>query len=114
VDGNAAAPTTLAPSKFLRRRPTKVCVFGSGSFGTAMGTHLALQGHEVWLLTRKPEVVESVTKRHAHPELFAGLALPYNVTATCDPREALFGADYILHAIPVQSSFEYLSALASL
>ena len=104
----------LLLSRFLKHRPTKVCVFGSGSFGTAMGTHLALQGHEVWLLTRKPDVVEKITREHKHPELFRDMSLPYNVTATTDARDALLHADYILHAIPVQSSFEYLSILAPL
>ena len=103
---------TRHDSALLRRRPIKICVLGSGSFATAMGTHLARQGHEIFLLTRRPDVAASIKSTHHNPSVFATYALPFNLTATTDASIALSGADYVLHAIPVQASFEYLAALA--
>ena len=98
----------------MRLKPTKVAVFGSGSFGTAMGTHLALQGHEVWIVTRRQEVVDKIAREHRHPNTFPEFALPYNLTATTEAADALRGADYILHAIPVQSSYEFYCEMREL
>lgn len=121
------APTPLAPgalgeavppaasSILAKFRPTKVVIFGSGAYGTAVAFVLARRGHEVCLLTRKKEVEESVCKLHKNPSsALPDQVLPYNVSATTDPAKALAGASYVVHAIPVQHSFEYLAAIKDL
>lgn len=56
-----SAPWPPSGSILARAQPpTKVTVFGSGSFGTALAALLARNGHEVSMLTRQPTVVESV------------------------------------------------------
>jgi glycerol-3-phosphate dehydrogenase len=40
--------------------------------------------------------------------------LPFNIAATTEAAKALNGASFILHAIPVQASFEYLHGLKDL
>jgi pyruvate/2-oxoglutarate dehydrogenase complex dihydrolipoamide dehydrogenase (E3) component len=68
----AYAPSSHKLAKYM---PVKVCVFGSGSFGTAMGTVLARNGHEVWILTRRKDVELKITVRSTPCHLFN----PYSV-----------------------------------
>lgn len=114
--GALGEATHPAPSSVLSKfRPTKVVIFGSGAYGTAVAFVLARRGHEVCLLTRKKEVEESVCKLHKNPSsALPDQVLPYNVSATTDPAKALAGASYVVHAIPVQHSFEYLAAIKEL
>jgi len=108
-DGGVAS--VRLDSRLLRHRPIKVAVLGSGAFGTALGTHLARQGHEVFILTRTPAIATRIKAEHRNPGVFDGYALPYNLTATTEAAVALAGADWVLHAIPVQVSFDYLASL---
>lgn len=91
--------------------PQRVCVLGAGSFGTALGCVLAKNGHSVCLLSRSEDVPESIQKCHINPRYFSDIVLPENLTSTTDPVVAFDKADYILHAIPVQHSGEYLEAV---
>lgn len=45
---------------------------------------------------------------HKNPAAFPDMILPFNVTATTDVHKALDGCQYIVHAIPVQKSLEFL------
>jgi len=38
----------------------KICVFGSGSFGTALGTVAARSGHNVVLISRTKETIDEI------------------------------------------------------
>lgn len=90
-------------------RAEKVCVFGAGSFGTALGSVLAANGHHVTLLTRNERVVSGINLDHRNPVYVTGYDLPRTLKASVDPHETLDDCTFILHAIPVQSSPEYLS-----
>ena len=95
----------------LEARPPsgiKIAVFGSGSFGTALGSVLAANGHSVVLHSRSEEVTESINTSHLNPKYLCGFQLPANLWATCDITEALTGANYILHSVPAQASLEFL------
>ena len=87
----------------------KIAVFGSGSFGTALGFVLASNGHSVCILTRSPEIMESINTQHTNPKYVTGFTLPATVTATLDIKEALDGAQYILHSIPAMASLAFLT-----
>lgn len=88
----------------------KVCVFGEGTFGMAVGTLFARKGHKVVLLARKENRVKMINEEHKNPDYLKEFVLHDNITATTDAKEALDGAELIIHAIPVQSSFDYLAA----
>lgn len=106
-------------------------MLGGGSFGTAMAAHVANRKAqlEVNMLVRDPEVCQSINdnrfnwwvvssfqlsslvkKRHKSTffvfsllsKYFPEHKLPENVIATTDAKTALLGADYCLHAVPVQ------------
>lgn len=87
-------------------RLLKIAVLGSGAFGTALGYCAARNGHEVVIVSRQPSVVEGINASRKHPSRLvdATYRLPSNVRATGDAKEALQGAHFILHTVPVQYS----------
>lgn len=95
---------------------TKVAVLGGGSFGTAMATLLARNkpSLQVVLLLRDKATCEAVNSVHVNTRYLPTFTLPTNVRATTDPQDALTACDYIVHAVPVQQSFAFLSALRHL
>uniref|UniRef100_A0A151U031 Glycerol-3-phosphate dehydrogenase [NAD(+)] n=1 Tax=Cajanus cajan TaxID=3821 RepID=A0A151U031_CAJCA len=86
------------------QRTNKVVVLGGGSFGTAMAAHVANRKAEleVKMLVRDPQVCLSINESHCNRKYFPDHSLPENVVATTDAKSALVGADYCLHAVPVQ------------
>ena len=86
----------------------RVVVFGSGSFGTAMATVVARNAHDVVILTRREDVARGINDARRNPSHLSAHAIPPNVAATTDAREALAGADAIVHAIPMQGTEEFL------
>ena len=91
----------------------RICVLGDGSFGTALGCVLARNGHDVVLLSRSKQVPAIVNEQHFNPRHFPDVVLPDSLTCTNDPKVAFEGANYVLHAIPVQHSADYLRKLSS-
>ncbi|GJZ06636.1 glycerol-3-phosphate dehydrogenase [NAD(+)] 2, chloroplastic isoform X1 [Tanacetum coccineum] len=82
----------------------KVVVLGGGSFGTAMASHVAGRKAqmEVNMLVRDPQICQSINEKHFNGKYFPDHKLPDNVIATADAKTAFTGADYYLHAVPVQ------------
>ncbi|XP_078436203.1 glycerol-3-phosphate dehydrogenase [NAD(+)] 2, chloroplastic-like [Wolffia australiana] len=95
-------------------RTKKVVVLGGGSFGTAMAAHVARNKAEmeVSMLLRDPDVCKSINETHFNCKYFPEYKLPENVVATTDPQIALSGADFCLHAVPVQYSSLFLEGIS--
>jgi glycerol-3-phosphate dehydrogenase (NAD(P)+) len=76
----------------------RVSVLGSGSWGTALAIVLARNGHEVELLGRDPEEIESIGHLRENLRYLPGFAVPGNVRAALlgEPREA----DLAVVAVP--------------
>ncbi|KAK3014939.1 hypothetical protein RJ639_009955, partial [Escallonia herrerae] len=93
-------------------RTNKVVVLGGGSFGTAMAAHVAGRKAqlEVNMLVRDPRVCESINERHYNFKYFPE-SIPENVVATTDAETTLRGADFCLHAVPVQFSSLFLEGI---
>jgi len=91
----------------------KIVVFGSGSFGTALSFVVAQNRYQVVILTRNSSVAEGINTTHKNPQYIinTNYTLPDNVTAETDPEIALKNVDFIIHTVPVQSSFEFLKNL---
>ena len=77
----------------------KITVIGAGTWGTALGRVLALNGHEVciWSCFRKEAEELSGTRRH--PNLPESM-IPETITFTSDEKEAAVNADYAIMAVP--------------
>ena len=93
----------------------RVAVVGCGSFGTAMarivGASCAARPGQfdplvrVW--ARRQSVVDEINERHTNSQyLGEDCLIPENVVATCDLREAVGEATFIILAVP----HEYLGA----
>ncbi|OEL15823.1 Glycerol-3-phosphate dehydrogenase [NAD(+)], chloroplastic [Dichanthelium oligosanthes] len=111
----------------------KVVVLGGGSFGTAMAAHVATKKAdlEVAMLLRDDLVCRSIN--HSHINWFVTVAaslepflisagkhkylpehrLPENIVATTSAAEALAGADFCFHAVPVQFSSFFLEGIST-
>ncbi|XP_021861592.1 glycerol-3-phosphate dehydrogenase [NAD(+)] 2, chloroplastic isoform X4 [Spinacia oleracea] len=95
------------------QRTQKVVVLGGGSFGTAMAAHVAGRKAEmeVNMLVRDPQVCESINENHFNCKYFPNHKLPENLIATTDAKSALQGADFCLHAVPVQFTASFLESI---
>jgi glycerol-3-phosphate dehydrogenase (NAD(P)+) len=82
---------------------TKVCVMGSGSWGTAFSLVLADAGNDVMVWARREEVCESVNEARENVEYLPGVQLPPQVRATTDAEKALADADVVVLAVPSQT-----------
>lgn len=83
-------------------RPQKITVLGAGSWGTALGHHLATAGHDVTMWALEPEVVEGINNAHRNPLYMRDATLPPGLRASGDYASALAGAELVLFVIPAQ------------
>ncbi|XP_042375110.1 glycerol-3-phosphate dehydrogenase [NAD(+)] 2, chloroplastic-like isoform X1 [Zingiber officinale] len=95
-------------------RTKKVAVLGGGSFGTAMAAHVASRkaGMEVSMLLRDSDVCRAINETHFNFKYFPEHKLPENIMATTSAKDALLGADFCLHAVPVQFSSSFLQGIS--
>ena len=87
----------------------KICVIGSGSFGTALGTVAARSGHDVCIICRNQTVIDEINNEHTNKKYFPNedIKLPSNLRAA-HGFEELKDCNMIIHAIPVQVSIEFM------
>ena len=93
---------------------TRAAVLGTGSWGTAFAKVLCDAGTDTMLWSRREEVAAAVRDRHENPDYLPDVALPHNLSATCNAAEALAGVDFVVLAIPSQTLRENLAAWAEL
>ena len=77
-----------------------VGIIGSGSWGTAIASVLANNGHKVVLWSYLKEEYEMFLKYKEHTEFLPGVILPGNVSYTNDIKTAVEGMDIIVVACP--------------
>lgn len=97
-------------------RLEKVVIFGGGSFGTAMGVALA-KSHphlQVSLLLRDAYLCRDINETHCNTRYLPDFILPTNVSATTSAAEAILGAQYAIHAVPVQHTRKFLEEIKDL
>lgn len=81
---------------------TKVCIFGSGGWGTALAQLCARRGYEVFQWVREEEVCEDINTCHINKVFLPDIQLSPSIHATRDEHEALDGAELVLLVIPAQ------------
>ncbi|GJR79119.1 glycerol-3-phosphate dehydrogenase [NAD(+)] 2, chloroplastic [Tanacetum coccineum] len=110
----SSCPFSLVPDFCYHTSLDMVVVLGGGSFGTAMASHVAGRKAqmEVNMLVRDPQICQSINEKHFNGKYFPDHKLPDNVIATTDAKTAFTGADYCLHAVPVQFSSSFLEGVA--
>ncbi|KAK1604751.1 hypothetical protein QYE76_028424 [Lolium multiflorum] len=93
----------------------KVVVLGGGSFGTAMAAQVAAKKPdlEVAMLLRDDLVCRSINHHHVNSKYLSEYRLPENIVATTSASDALAGADFCFHAVPVQFSSSFLGSIST-
>jgi glycerol-3-phosphate dehydrogenase (NAD(P)+) len=77
-----------------------VSVIGAGSWGTALGIHLARVGHEVRLWARDPALVAEMTTRRANAVYLPDINFPATLQLVGAMEEAVDGAPIVVVAVP--------------
>ena len=104
-------PTALYMGNSLPPYPVRIAVMGGGNFGLALATICSRKGIPTTLLVRKQEIADSINYKHKHPEKMTDIVFPTTLRATSDPAECLPDATYIVHAVPVQYSRDFLNSV---
>lgn len=105
VQGTLLSKSPPAPPPY----PVRVAVLGGGNFGLALSTVLGRNGIPVTLLVRSTEVANCINTENRHPRYMKDIVLPSAIRATTDPHHALSDATYIIHAVPVQFTRDFLT-----
>ncbi|GGU96129.1 glycerol-3-phosphate dehydrogenase [NAD(P)+] [Streptomyces albospinus] len=94
--------------------PTRVAVFGAGSWGTAFAMILADVGCRVSLWARRPELVETINATSTNPDYLPDVTLPSGITAMADASEAAEGAAFAVLGVTAQTTRANLAVWAPL
>jgi glycerol-3-phosphate dehydrogenase (NAD(P)+) len=90
----------------------KIAVIGCGSWGTAFGRMLALEGHSVQLVCRDAEQVNAINVHHRNPRYLYDVALPPDLTAETLEQARLDEAEMVAVAVPSRSFAEVAASLS--
>lgn len=88
----------------------KICILGSGAFGTAIATVLTYNGHEIALWCKESDIATEINQLHTNATFLPGVTLSEKITATDNLALAVDRADYIFIAVPVQFMRSVLQA----
>ena len=86
----------------------KACVYGAGSFGTAVATVLAGNFETVMLWGRDEALIKALNTQHENTNYLPGMKLPVNIVGTTSIEEAATGAELIVTATPSHATRELL------
>jgi glycerol-3-phosphate dehydrogenase (NAD(P)+) len=78
----------------------RTSVIGGGSWGTALASVLAHNGHDVVVWAHDQDVARALTEKHENPRYMPGIPLPSRVTGTQDFASALGGAELVVAVSP--------------
>lgn len=77
----------------------KICVLGSGAWGTAISCVLRENGHSVTVYGKNPDEVRDINENGRNSRYF-DVNLPDGITATTDFDAAIAGAEVLVIAVP--------------
>jgi glycerol-3-phosphate dehydrogenase (NAD(P)+) len=80
----------------------RIAVIGAGSWGTALASRLAENGHDVCLWAFEPELVSEINGPHTNSLFLPGIDLHPGLTCSGSLAEALDGRGMVLLVTPVQ------------
>lgn len=95
---------------------SKIGVIGAGSWGIALATVLAKNGHEIMVWSIVEDEIKMLKEKHEHVEKLPGVKLGEEIAFTTDMKEAVCGKDMLVLAVPsvftrstAKSMAEYVS-----
>ena len=78
-----------------------ICIIGSGSWGVALGIHLAKLGNKIKIWSYAKEEADLINNERKC-KFLPNVELPEKITCTTSYKEAVDGSDIILHVTPSQ------------
>ncbi|MCZ8520551.1 MULTISPECIES: NAD(P)H-dependent glycerol-3-phosphate dehydrogenase [Paenibacillus] len=90
---------------------TKVAVLVAGSWGTAIASVLAANGHEVLLWSRNEEQVQEINTQHVNRRFLGEAVLSERIRATVSMEEAAQGAKAVFIVAPSSAMREIAASL---
>lgn len=90
---------------------SKICVIGSGSWGTAQSILLASNGHDVTLWGRIEDGIQDINASRENKRFLPGVRIPENITITSDLDTAFARAEIAVLAVPAQALREVITNL---
>jgi glycerol-3-phosphate dehydrogenase (NAD(P)+) len=79
---------------------SSITLFGAGSWGTALSSHLAAAGRDVTLWARRSEAAEKLQQTRYNPKYLRDLFIPASVDITADTETAAATSDVWGFAVP--------------
>ncbi len=93
----------------------KVCVLGSGAWGTALADILANNGHQTYIYGIEQSELDEINKNHTNSRYFPkGYAINSSIVATKDLDEAVKGSYLIVLAVPSFAIVDTVNKLTKL
>ena len=78
----------------------KIAVLVAGSWGTALASVLADNGHDVYLWSRHEKQAKEINEKRENSQYLPGVRLPEHLRATSSLEEAVSGADMVVIVAP--------------
>jgi len=77
----------------------KIAIIGSGSWGVALGIHLAKMGHDVKMWSFNEEEARLINEERKC-KFLPGVVVPESIVCYTNYKDVIEGADFILHVTP--------------
>ncbi|MGM0711727.1 NAD(P)H-dependent glycerol-3-phosphate dehydrogenase [Brevibacillus parabrevis] len=90
----------------------EVTVVGAGSWGTALASVLAENGHQVRLWVRDSKLADEVNTKHTNAKYLPEVKLAESIVATTDLEAAVSGKPIVLLAVPSHAMRQICRQLA--
>ena len=87
----------------------KVTVLGAGSWGTALATVLAENGHNTLIWSHRQDQADEINTSHTNKKYLPKTVLPKNLVATANLEQAVTHGDTIVVAVPTKAIREVCS-----
>ena len=78
----------------------KIGIIGAGSWGIALSTVVAKNGHDVLVWSIMPEEIEMLKTKHEHVDKLPGVKLSDKISFTTDLKETIESSDVLVLAVP--------------
>lgn len=81
----------------------KICILGSGSWGSALGLTLTNKNYFVTMWTLNKTQSDELNEKHTNKDYLPEINFPTNMKSTIDLNEAIFDSKIIVLAVPSQA-----------
>lgn len=93
---------------------SKVAVIGAGSWGSVLANILVMNGHKVYIWSRRKEQVDELNKQHTNRHYLANFTYDKRLVASVELEKVLDDATMVLFAIPTKAMRTVTADVASI